>query len=150
MRPFQDFDTCNIDEVEIESAFIQIGNVVDVEAYGGRVDSGTYTPYVGRGNEFGAIIGNKQIGNDGRNILDRTDIHFVEIARVEIRDGTGELEQFRIPFGVTDDSNGIQVIYAVSERIGLPVARNGKVPKMSTSRKFFIRFVYLLKERVSL
>ena len=30
----------------------------------------------------------------------------------------GELEQFRIPFGVTDDSNGIQVIYAVSQRIG--------------------------------
>ena len=118
MRPFQDFDTCNIDEVEIESAFIQIGNVIDVEAYGGRVDSGTYTPYVGRGNELGAIVGNKQIGNDGRNILDRTDIHFVEIARVEIRDGTGELEQFRIPFGVTDDSNGIQVIYAVSQRIG--------------------------------
>ena len=34
--------------------------------------------------------------------------------------------------------------------IGLPVARNGKVPKMNASRKFFIRFVYLLKERVSL
>ena len=67
LRTAQQLDTTQVENIEIESIFVENGGVIDIQAHRGLVDSRTHTAHIDRRGHTRPIVGYIEIGSVRRH-----------------------------------------------------------------------------------
>ena len=79
----EDIDAFDAFEGEVVGGFVDVGDVVDVESYGGGVDAGTDTSDVAGGGEAATVCGDVDVGGVGGEGFEGVDLTVGDLLGVE-------------------------------------------------------------------